>query len=191
MKRKFEQVYQFKVALKYIRPPIWRRIQVPATSTFWDLHVAIQDAMGWEDYHLHEFTMPDPKTGEEACIGLLDPNWRPEVLSNRRQKVADWFSLENQRAGYIYDFGDGWQHTVELEKILPREPGLKYPRCIGGRRACPPEDCGGIGGYAEIVAGESEFQEDFADYDPERFDPDEVVFDDPDRRWRLAEGRVG
>jgi hypothetical protein len=181
MRKKFDQVYQFKVALRGVRPPIWRRIQVPSTYTFWDLHVAIQDAMGWEDCHLHEFTMPHPESGEERHIGLPDPDWRPEVLVDRRQKIGDWFSLENRRAEYIYDFGDGWQHTVKLEKILPREPGMQYPRCIAGKRACPPEDCGGIGGYAEIVAGESESQEEFADYDPEQFTPAEVWFDDPDR----------
>lgn len=97
-----------------------------------------------------------------------------------------YFSMENRVADYRYDFGDDWQHKVELEKILPRNKGVRYPLCLAGRRACPPEDCGGIWGYAEICQGESEFQEAYVDYDPEHFDPQGVYFSDPDRRRRFA-----
>lgn len=182
----FSKVYQFKITLKYVRPPIWRRIQVPESYTFWDLHVAIQDAMGWTDSHLHMFLMPHPKMGDrrEISIPFEDDLYREEILHDRKQKIADWFSESNPKALYIYDFGDSWEHEVKLEKILPREQGVSYPRCVAGRRACPPEDCGGVGGYEEIVAGESEFQEEFADYDPEHFDPSEVVFEDPEARWK-------
>ncbi|MCD5408545.1 plasmid pRiA4b ORF-3 family protein [Candidatus Bipolaricaulota bacterium] len=182
----FSKVYQFKITLKYVGPPIWRRIQVPESYTFWDLHVAIQDAMGWTDSHLHMFLMPHPKMGDrrEISIPFEDDLYREEILHDRKQKIADWFSESNPKALYIYDFGDSWEHEVKLEKILPREQGVSYPRCVAGRRACPPEDCGGVGGYEEIVAGESEFQEEFADYDPEHFDPSEVVFEDPEARWK-------
>lgn len=181
MKKKFENVYQFRIDLKDIRPPIWRRIQVPETYTFWDLHVAIQDAMGWKDYHMHEFQITDPSFGER--IRIETPEWE--------KKIADWLNIETSTANYIYDFGDFWEHKVKLEKIIPREKGVNYPICIKGKRACPPEDCGGVWGYEELLEiikdpDHEEYEEMIEwvgeDFDPEHFDPKEVVFDDPDRR---------
>jgi hypothetical protein len=200
MKKKYNQVYQFKITLKGTKPPIWRRILVPETYTFWDLHVAIQDAMGWDDYHLHEFTLLSPKTGRKVKIGIpsdedVDYGW--EVLAEWNQKIAHYFSSENSKADYVYDFGDGWEHSIKLEKILPRETGVAYPRCIGGKRACPPEDCGGIGGYAEFLEAigdpANELHEDMLDwvggsFDPDDFDPNDVEFEDPDSRFKLAFG---
>jgi hypothetical protein len=200
MKKKYNQVYQFKITLKGTKPPIWRRILVPETYTFWDLHVAIQDAMGWDDYHLHEFTLLSPKTGRKVKIGIpsdedVDYGW--EVLAEWNQKIAHYFSSENSKADYVYDFGDGWEHSIKLEKILPRETGVAYPRCIGGKRACPPEDCGGIGGYTEFLEAigdpANELHEDMLDwvggsFDPDDFDPNDVEFEDPDSRFKLAFG---
>ena len=200
MKKKYDQVYQFKITLKGTKPPIWRRILVPETYTFWDLHVAIQDAMGWDDYHLHEFTLLSPKTGRKVKIGIpsdegADFGWK--VLADWNQKIAHYFSLDNSKADYVYDFGDGWEHSIKLEKILPRETGVAYPRCIGGKRACPPEDCGGIGGYAEFLEAigdpANELHEDMLDwvggsFDPDDFDPNDVEFEDPDSRFKLAFG---
>ena len=200
MKKKYDQVYQFKITLKGTKPPIWRRIQVPETYTFWDLHVAIQDAMGWDDYHLHEFTLLSPKTGRKVKIGIPsdeDADFGWEVLAEWNQKIAHYFSLDNSKADYVYDFGDGWEHSIKLEKILPRETGVAYPRCIGGKRACPPEDCGGIGGYAEFLEAigdpANELHEDMLDwvggsFDPDDFDPNDVEFEDPDSRFKLAFG---
>ena len=188
MKKNFDEVYQFKIALKGTKPPVWRRIQVPETYTFWDLHVAIQDAMGWWDYHLHQFELVDPSTAIKTEIGIPDEEFEGdrEILPGWKQKIAEWFSMENRLAEYIYDFGDNWKHTVKLEKILPRKEGISYPICIAGERACPPEDCGGIWGYEKICRGESEFQEEYSDYDPEHFDVEKVSFDDPDKRRRIA-----
>ena len=200
MKKKYNQVYQFKITLKGTKPPIWRRILVPETYTFWDLHVAIQDAMGWEDYHLHEFTLLSPKTGRKVKIGIpsdedADFGWK--VLADWNQKIAHYFSSDNSKADYVYDFGDGWEHSIKLEKILPRETGVAYPRCIDGRGACPPEDCGGIGGYAEFLEAigdpANELHEDMLDwvggsFDPDDFDPNDVEFEDPDSRFKLAFG---
>ncbi len=188
MRKKFTKVYQIKVTLKDIKPPVWRCIQVPETYTFWDLHVAIQDAMGWSDCHLHEFEMLNPSSGLKVNIGIPDGDFGEEIFSGWKQKIADYFSMENRSADYTYDFGDNWEHAVELEKILPRESNVNYPRCISGKRACPPEDCGGIWGYEEICHGESEFQEEYEDYDPEHFNVKEIIFDDPDRRRKTAFG---
>jgi len=188
MRKKFTKVYQIKVTLRDIRPPIWRYIQVPETYTFWDLHVAIQDAMGWSDCHLHEFEMLDPSSGLRVNIGIPNEDFGEEIFPEWEQKIADYFSMENRSVNYTYDFGDSWEHAVQLEKILPRENNVNYPRCVNGKRACPPEDCGGIWGYEEICRGESEFQEEYEDYDPEHFDLKEIIFDDPDRRRKTSFG---
>ncbi len=194
----FDQVYQFKVTLSDIRPPIWRRIQVPENYTFWDLHVAIQDAMGWADYHLHKFTIFSLREGEEVEIGIPNPDWNEtEVLHDRKQKIADYFALENREAEYVYDFGDYWEHIIMLEKILPREKGVKYPLCIKGKRACPPDDCGGAPGYEEFLDAiknpKHEQHKEMLDwiggrFDPEDFDVKKVIFDNPNERWKIASG---
>jgi len=200
MKKRFDKVYQFKITLKGIKPPIRRRIQVPETYTFWDLHVAIQDAMGWEDYHLHEFEMRHPSTGENVRIGTPTEEaefFGQEIISEHHQKIADWFSMENRIANYTYDFGDNWEHKIQLEKILPRDKNIEYPACIAGKRACPPEDCGGIWGYEEFLEAinnpDHEEHEEMlewvgGEFDPEHFDVNEVSFDDPDKRRKFAFG---
>ncbi len=191
------RIYQFKVTLKGIRPPIWRRIQVPASYTFWDLHVAIQDAMGWDDCHLHVFRVWDPMWLEETQIGLPSGDFMPvegePTLPGWKQRISSVFTAPKESAVYEYDFGDGWEHAVILEKILPAAAGLRYPVCTAGKRACPPEDCGGIWGYEELleIRGNPDHQEHEEmmewlgeDFDPEAFHPGEVVFTDPRRRLK-------
>lgn len=180
----FDKVYQFRIILNDTDPPVWRLIRVPETYTFWEFHVAIQDVMGWDDCHLHEFRLVSPKTGTEGCIGI--PGEENDLLPGWEQKIAEWFSMQNSRACYLYDFGDSWEHTVVLEKILPREKEVNYPVCVDGSRACPPENCGGIPGYEEICQGSHEFQENYRGYHPERFDPKEVCFDDPKGRLKAV-----
>jgi len=199
MKKKFDQVYQFKIALKGTKPQVWRRIQVPETYTFWDLHVAIQDVMGWEDCHLHEFEIVGSSTGVKTSIGIPDEEFGldREILPGWKQKIADWFSMENRLADYRYDFGDNWEHKLRLEKILHRERNINYPICIKGERACPPEDCGGIWGYEdflEIIKNPNHEEHEKmlewigGEFDPEHFDVKEVIFDDPDERRKIAFG---
>lgn len=196
MKKKFERVYQFRITLKGSKPPIWRRIQVPETYTFWDLHVAIQDAMGWKDYHLHVFEVVDPSTVINVKIGIPEEEYE-ETLPGWKQRIADYFSTENESANYTYDFGDNWEHKIQLEKILSRERDVDYPVCIGGKRACPPEDCGGVRGYEEFLDAiknpKHEEHEEMlewvgGEFDPEHFDVGEIVFDDPDERRKIAFG---
>lgn len=158
-------IYQFKITLKRTKPPIWRRIQVPENYNFHELHVAIQDAMGWSsaegNYHLHQFEMINPTTKEKKTIGIkhedenllkvlgLEPL---PIIEEESAKIAEYFSLTNvKKANYEYDFGDGWQHEVLLEKILPAAVSKEYPQCTAGRRACPPEDCGGVRGFYELL----------------------------------------
>ena len=193
MKKIFDQVYQFKITLKGVKPPIWRRIQVPETYTFWDLHIAIQDAMGWYNCHLHQFELVNPSSGMKKMIGIPDDEFGGfgDILPGEKHKISKWFSPENSKADYIYDFGDNWEHIVKFEKILPREKGVRYPKCIAGKLACPPEDCGGIWGYTDLVEiiidpDNTDYEEMKEwvgdDFDPKHFDVNEIVFTDPAKR---------
>lgn len=198
MRKKCGGVYQFRIALKGIEPPVWRRIQLPETYSFWDLHVAIQDSMGWQDYHLHEFEMVRPGTKKKARIGIPDEEdamFGGRVLAGWNQKVSDWFSSDNPVAQYKYDFGDGWVHEVGLEKIFEREEGVRYPACVDGKRACPPEDCGGVHGYCNLLRSLNDTDDPQHDnlkewvggsFDPDAFNASRIQFDDPDKRWRMA-----
>ncbi len=190
--------YQFRVTLKRIDPPVWRRIVVPASYSFWDLHVGIQDSMGWLDCHLHAFRVRNPNTGEADEIGIPDD----EALDDEVQVLPGWdiplvayFQEPGDRAEYEYDFGDGWEHDVLLEQVTSRVPGGKYPVCIEGARKCPPEDCGGTHGYEEMLKVlrdpsheeyESTLQWVGGRYDPDAFDPKRVRFDSPRKRWKIA-----
>lgn len=193
-----DKVYYFEVTLREVEPPVWRSILVPGNSSFWDLHVAIQDAMGWDDYHLHEFEIINPATGQTDRIGIPDTEYLDEerpVLPDREVRISDYFSPENAAATYTYDFGDDWVHAVTLRDILDRNPQMAYPRCTGGARACPPEDCGGPWGYQDfLMAINDPGHEEHGlmlewiggSFDPEAFDAGEVSFDDPGERWRIA-----
>jgi len=192
------QVYQFKLVLLGVEPPIWRRIQVLETYSFWDLHVALQDAMGWLDYHLHVFRVAGPREGEVEQIGIPDDDpfeGDKPTLPGWEIPIARHFPRPGIAVPYEYDFGDGWEHELTLEAILPRQAGQTYPLCVDGARACPPEDCGGVHGYENlltVIQGPS--HEDYEStlewlggrFDPDRFDPKRVKFDDPARRYRLA-----
>ncbi len=191
MGRSYSNVYSFKIALKGIEPEIWRRIEVPEDYNFWDLHVAIQDAMGWLDYHLHEFRMKDSSTGKELEIGIPDQDFGFNVLTGWEEKIVDYFTMENKTMNYIYDFGDYWEHTIELEDIYPGEEDKEYPCCLAGARACPPEDSGGVPGYYRVVEilndpehEEYEFILDWleGEYDLECFEPGAIDFDNPRER---------
>ena len=197
MPRRDAEVNQFLVALLGVNPLVWRRIQVPAEYSFWDLHVAIQDAMGWQDCHLHEFVIPEPNGAGNLKIGPPSEEGPPQSgeLLDYETAIGACFSDNNPSALYTYDFGDGWRHVVVYEGIEIAEHGADYPRCIASERACPPEDCGGPGGYAHFLeATRDPSQEDHEDllewigfeFDPGKFDPAEVSFDDPGERWRIA-----
>jgi hypothetical protein len=196
MTKKNDQIYQFKITLKGIEPTIWRRIQVPEDYSFWDLHVAIQNAMGWTNSHLYEFTIINPKNKRRERIGSPDDDfggYSSEVFADDEKFIRDYFS-EKDSCDYEYDFGDGWEHKIMLEKILPVVPDCKYPVCIDGKRACPPEDCGSTLGYERIVKTmrgikgveyKSIVERLGIEFDPEKFDPKEVYFEDPKEPFKL------
>lgn len=174
-----DSIYQIRVDLAGIRPPIWRRLLISSDTTLDWVHEILQEAMGWMGYHLHLFTGPE---GEYCPVehGLED------TMDERMVTLEELLPTVGSRARYEYDFGDGWLHTLRLEKILAPEPDVLYPRCVKGRRAGPPEDVGGPPGYEiflEAMADPTHPEhEDYAEwigseeYDPEAFDLEDVNF---------------
>jgi len=172
---------QFKVALRYIRPSIWRRVVLPANFTLGQLHDVIQITMGWYNCHMHAFRVPRRGFGpplREFGSGL-------DTAENENMAfVGAVLVRKGQKLLYEYDFGDGWEHEIVVEKMLPIDPQTNYPVCLAGARACPPEDCGSFPGYMNILealkapkktAEQKELLEWLEDgYDPERFDMDAV-----------------
>jgi hypothetical protein len=145
MRAKNETIYQLKVTLKHIRPPIWRRFLVSSDITFYKLHLILQEVMGWANYHLYQFdvggtTFTDAETVAE--LGGRDAT---------KDKLNRFVQREGDKFLYEYDFGDDWQHEIVLEKVLTAEEGIHYPTALKGKRACPPEDVGGPWGYAMFL----------------------------------------
>jgi Plasmid pRiA4b ORF-3-like protein len=140
-----ERVYQLDIRLTRIEPPIWRRIVVSDQITLAALHHLLQVVMGWEHSHLHQFLAGETRYGEP------DPDYDDDMLSDRRVRLRDIAREKGASFRYEYDFGDGWMHLITVEEMWPRMDLHLVPRCIEGARACPPEDCGGAGGYENLL----------------------------------------
>lgn len=176
-------------------PPIWREILVPARYSFWDLQVAIQDAMGWWDYPLHEFRPRDRERRKQVLIGMPseeDFADTREVLPGWEISVTAYLCEPGDRVEYEYDFGDSWRHEITLQSTAPR---VKGSGIHDASRACPPEDCGGVPGYQSLLEAlldpkhpEHQTLSDWipSGWGPEVFRPEDVRFDNPTRRWKRA-----
>jgi len=175
------QIYQIQIALKDFKPKIWRRLLIPADTLLSDLHKIIQTSMGWTNSHLHQFI----KDRTYYTVKVKDDDTWDEMdnVDYKRMKISDLLMTEKQKIKYEYDFGDGWEHDLILEKILVRDEKIKYPICIAGKMSCPPEDCGGSWGYADMLEilknpAHPEYKEfvDWLDedFDPEYFEKEEV-----------------
>ena len=177
--KKNRAIYQLKVTLRGIHPPIWRRIQVWEDTTLAQLHRVLQIVMSWEDYHLHEFvigrriySVPDPD----------DDFYERNVIDEKRIRLPEVLTHVGTQFEYLYDFGDSWYHDLLLEAILVPEPALTYPRCLSGERCTPPEDVGGTMGYADYLEAMADPQHEEHEnllqwrgpFDPESFSVSDV-----------------
>lgn len=139
-------IYELRITLQEIRPPIWRLVQVPNTLPLNRLHDVLQTVIGWTDSHLHRFE----KDGKHWGVPEPDEDDSIEIIDERRTTIGALLTTPGDSMLYVYDFGDNWRHNVELEKIL-RASGVVRPVCLAGERHCPPEDVGGVPGYAEFL----------------------------------------
>ena len=173
-------IYQIRVDLRDIRPPIWRRFQVSGGIRLDRLHLVLQAVMGWDNYHLYQFRIKGLDYGE--------PFEDLEMEDAAKTPLSQVIGGAGESFVYDYDFGDGWEHGLRVEKTLPAEPGATYPVCTAGRRACPPEDCGGAFGYANFLDAlrdpTHEEHKLYSEWVGGRFDPD--AFDVADVNLALS-----
>ena len=167
---------QLKVVLSYIQPPIWRRLLVPADIKLPQLHVVLQQAFGWTDSHLHAF-----RSGDDSYEAFHPDDWSEDFSgpgqrrNEKKFRLCDLLHAPGDSLIYEYDFGDSWQHEVLVEKILP---GVRHGpvACIAGARAGPPEDCGSVPGYENLVAAMADpkhpERDELLDWLGEPFDPE-------------------
>ena len=177
-------IYQLKVTLAEVGPPVWRRIRVRGDLSLERLHAVVQRVMGWHDSHLHEWTLEGRRYGQPEPD---EPEY--EVDDERKVTLREAAPAARSRFEYLYDLGDSWTHEVVIEKIEPPDPKFRSAECLGGERACPQEDCGGPPGYEEFLAAirdprHPEHKDQLAwaggKFDPEAFDVAAV-----NRRLRL------
>jgi hypothetical protein len=186
-----KEIIKLKVVLERTAPPIWRTILIPNSITFFDLHHILQIAMGWKNSHLFDFNVGD------YSIGFLDDD-APEDLADASEVTVDTLlTTVGMKFRYTYDFGDSWRHALVVEELLDREPDQLYPVCLDGEMNCPPEDCGGIPGFENMLAilrdrTHPEFQEMYAwagRYNPNKFNKEKInkelpAFKKYRKRWK-------
>ena len=178
-----ERLYQFKITLLESEPPIWRQIQVK-DCTLDKLHEHIQTSMGWTNSHLHQFEIDGERYGDPE---LLYDGWMEESLTidSLNTRISEIVPQDSKRFSfrYEYDFGDGWEHDILFEGCLRVEKGIRYPVCVEGERACPPEDVGGVWSYEEYLEAMADpqheehesFMEWLGPFDPEAFSPEKTT----------------
>jgi hypothetical protein len=168
--------YRVRVDLDGAKPPIWRRLLLSSELMLDGLHGVLQQAMGWTDSHLHQFlageTKTDPFAEHYHMQFMLDEG--ADGVPENRVRLDELLTGPKDRLFYWYDFGDDWEHTLVVEKVLPRVGDEPPAVCIGGARACPPEDCGGIWGYHELLANLTILDNRAADFDPSYFSVEET-----------------
>ncbi len=179
-----DQVFQIQIILRGSKPKIWRRMLIPSDLPLSDFHEVIQTSMGWQDSHLHQF--------EKNNIYYTMKIEGDDFYDNKKKKdykdlvVSDLLTKKHDRITYEYDSEDRWEHDIFLEEIVPSDSQTKYPLCIEGKMSCPPEDCGGIQGYHDILViiknPEHIYYENYKDWLDEDFDPEYFDLEEVNRR---------
>ncbi len=180
-----ENLYQLKITLDGVEPEIWRRVLVSENLSLAKLHDVVQAVMGWWNSHLHQFIYKE--------VYYLNPAWMDDfgdikAKDERRVKVKNLKLKEGDFFVYEYDFGDSWQHVIEVEAVTENTKNRKYPVCLDGARACPPEDCGGFPGYGEMLktlsGKDTEEKRELQQWLGRSFDPEEFSVDDANRELK-------
>lgn len=170
----FNEIATVRIELRDTDPMIWRQVELPTSVTLKGLHDIVQTVMGWFDYHLWEFTI-----GRQRYALPMDDDWGSEPrIEASKVRLRDVLKARKTVIDYTYDFGDCWEHRLTVTDIRAGEPGGSYPRYIGGERNAPPEDCGGIPGFYEMLdaitdpnhPGHAEAKEWADEYDPDTID---------------------
>lgn len=173
-----DTVYQLKITLRSVKPPVWRRIVVRSDADLAELAAILEAAMGWLGGHLHAFESAD------ARYAMPDPEWPDDDLDERAFQLRDVLPDMGSKLRWDYDFGDGWEHDVAVEGIGPQRSDFDGPICLAGSMACPPEDCGGPMGYEDLLDAlsdpahpEHDRMRKWAppDFEPTFFDMDEAT----------------
>jgi hypothetical protein len=176
-----QEVCQLKVTLRGTRPAIWRRLVVTADTTLTRLHRVLQIAMGWQDGHMHEFRVDDRRRAGAGSAKM-----------GRGAHIGDALTGIGSSLTYTYDLGDSWEHSIVLEKRFSGSDDVAYPVCLGGQQACPPEDCGGVAGYYDLLEvlqnPADERYEEMREWIGEDFDPRAFSVEAVNRQ--LRSGRV-
>lgn len=168
-----DTIARLKITLDQVKPAVLRRVEVPFDIRLDRLHLTIQAAMGWTNSHLYEL-----RAGEVGwSTPYPDADWSGDFLDARKARLGDVLEdVGTKKLVYLYDFGDGWEHTIKVERLDDPEPGVRYPRLIEVRGRCPPEDCGGPWGYAELLEAikdpAHERHADLTEWIGDDFDPD-------------------
>ncbi len=168
-------ILKLRIKIPDIEPEIWREILIENDITFKKLHEIIQLSFGWTNSHLYNFDV------NGILFSIPDKEFKNNDL-DAKNKITEFLIEEGQKAHYTYDFGDNWEHEIEIVDVLKKEKGIRYPKCLDGKRNGPPEDCGGIPGYEDVIDAltskdKSEYEdllEWLGNYDPEKFDIDKI-----------------
>ena len=177
-------IYRIRVSLLDIRPVIWRRFELSSQTTLKQFHRILQIVMGWGNYHLHEFRVGTKR------YGVPDPDYDDpgDVIVESKILLSEILPSADAEISYVYDFGDNWRHLIELEEIVPAQPEGEYPRVLDGARSSPPEDSGGITGYANLlkilIDPTHEEYEDMRGWAGEKFNAEVFSLKEINRRLR-------
>ncbi len=167
-------ICEVEISLLEIKPRIWRRFAVPTDITLAKLHKVIQIIMGWTNSHLHQFIIKNELYAPHDP--RIDPDWNRNSYDERLVKLSDVVDSGAKSFKYEYDFGDDWMHKLQVKKVGPPDAHVVYPVCLAGKRACPPEDCGGPWGFEELLEAiadpKHERHEDLTEWLGEGFDPE-------------------
>lgn len=174
---------QLKITLKGTKPPIWRRVLITDNITFETLHRIIQSSMGWYNCHLYEFSL-----GFNTSIGIQYEGFYEDILDARKIKVSKYLNEKGDKIVYSYDFGDNWEHVLTVEDVGPVISSQEYPSCIKGKGNCPPEDCGGVWGFYELLEKinnpKDPEHKEMLEWLGEGYDPTEFKIEEVNRRLK-------